>query len=444
MNQIADRNLPSNLDVEKLVLGSLILQGSEAIERIKTLLRPDDFILEKHRCVFNRLVDLQTRAQHIDRITVISELKSLGELERAGGIGYVADLDSGLPLIANLDAYVQILVEKGTLRRVALLGQHMMNRAMEGSTPPEDIVAGTRAALERIEHNSPVFFRTPQQIIEAHPGSFTDFISPALNPTAAIDFPWYKIQLLTCGLKPAELAILAARPSMGKSAAALQIGLRAASKNLHVVYFSLEMIGAALVRRLICHIARVDANKMRLGLLDSGERSRITGARNQLVSLPFSIEDSAARSASQIAAALRHLHTRQPVSLADIDHFHLIRADNDSGTDERVRYARIADQLQRLARDTQIPFLVLAQLNRKCEEENRAPGLSDLKETGKLEENADLVLFLHRPEIYVRYRDRPDLKGLAELIIAKQRDGSTGKQDLHFSGPLQCFSDITE
>jgi replicative DNA helicase len=230
---------------------------------------------------------------------------------------------------------------------------------------------------------------------------------------------------------------------MGKSGAALQMGRHAAEAGHGVAYISLEMSAAALERRLLSQISRVDSFRMRTGLLSEREREAIRGARERRSLLPILINAKGCRTGPAIISAIRELRASRSIGLVIVDHFHLVRG-LSAHEDERVRYNRIADEFQTAARETNIPFVVLCQLSRKCEEENRAPGLSDLKETGKLEENADVVMFVHRPEMYAKNRGREELRGLAEFIIAKQRDGATGKCGMVFIGGQQRFEAVAE
>jgi replicative DNA helicase len=244
-------------------------------------------------------------------------------------------------------------------------------------------------------------------------------------------------------VQPGDLFLLAARPGMGKSGAAVQMARRAAEDGNHVAYISLEMSAAAVERRLLAQLSGVDSFRMRAGYLNEQERERIRKAREKCRQLPILINAKGNRTAPAIISAIRELRAHMAVGLVIVDHFHLVRG-LSAREDERTRYNRIADEFQTSAREMDIPFVVLCQLSRRCEEENRSPGLSDLKETGKLEENADCVMFIHRPEMYARNRGRAELRGVAEFIIAKQRDGATGKCDMVFIGAQQKFEAAEE
>lgn len=439
------RGMPANIDVERFVLGSFLLQGADAVERFGAPINADCFAIEKHRRIWQRLHDLHQAGKAIDRITVAEELMRHNELQSVDGLGYLADLDTGMPLIARLDRYVEILVEKAALRRIALVCQNALSRALIAEETAADIIASARSAFNGIETNrQSASWMDFESTVRAYGGTFEDFISPSRNAAdRGIQSPWRPVNDCISVIQPGDLFLLAARPGMGKSGAALQMGRHAAEAGHGVAYISLEMSAAALERRLLSQISRVDSFRMRTGLLSEREREAIRGARERRSLLPILINAKGCRTGPAIISAIRELRASRSIGLVIVDHFHLVRG-LSAHEDERVRYNRIADEFQTAARETNIPFVVLCQLSRKCEEENRAPGLSDLKETGKLEENADVVMFVHRPEMYAKNRGREELRGLAEFIIAKQRDGATGKCGMVFIGGQQRFEAVAE
>lgn len=428
-----ERGLPANTDAERFILGSVVIRGLECFEILSATLRSDDFMLEKHRRIWSRMGGMYERGAAIDRITLVEEVNRFGELESVDGITYLASLDDGLPIVSNLDSYVQIVKEKAALRKLSVLCQHGMNQALIAEQPASEIITSMMTSMQAIDsEGAEPEWKTATQIIEEFPGGWQSLVSPAADGVSTgIKFPWPRVQQVICGMQKGELIMLAGRPSMGKSALATQIALSAAKQGESVAYVSLEMTGPALIRREISQEGRIDAGRMKLGYLNATDRDHLAKARHTVTGIPIYHETRQphGRTVGAILKSLRYLIAREPVGLVVIDHFHLI---DGPEREERIKYARIADGLQRAARDFQIPFLVLAQLNRKCEEEKREPGLSDLKECGKIEENADAVLAIHRPEMYPHLRDREDLRGEAKLIIAKQRDGATGYVDLIF------------
>lgn len=437
---VLTRGVPVNLDAERFVLGSLILQGAEAFDRVGNGMTPDIFAIEKHRRIFARMRELRQQGKAIDRVTVAEELIRYNELESVDGISYLTSLDDGLPLIPNLSEYVAILLEKSALRRIAAAAQSMMNRALQAEEQAADIIASTRSVFDGIEtRRESASWMDFDATVQAHGGSFENFISPCQNPSArGIRTPWGPVNNCIGTIQPGDLFLIAARPGMGKSAAAVQLARRVAEDGHGVAYISLEMSAAALERRLLAQLSGVDSFRMRSGFLNDQERDRIRGARAKRRQLSIWTNTKGCRTAPAIVSAIRELRAHNDIALVIVDHFHLVRG-MGGHEDERVRYNRIADDFQTAAREMEIPFVVLCQLSRKCEEENRSPGLSDLKETSKLEENADGVLFIHRPECYARNRGKPELRGIAELIIAKNREGATGKCTMTFIREQQRF-----
>jgi replicative DNA helicase len=435
-----ERGMPASIDVEKFVLGSLMLQGAEAVERIGQSITADCFALEKHRRIWRAMDELRHGRKAIDRVTVAEELIRVGELESVDGLSYLVSLDDGLPIISHLDDYVATLVEKAALRRIAVAAQSTLNRALMAEERSDDIIASMQTTLAGIETRREfASWMDFDATVQAHGGTFEDFISPCKSTSArGLRTPWKPINDCIAMIQPGDLFLLAARPGMGKSGAAVQTARRAAEDGHGVAYISLEMSTAALERRLISQLSGVDGYRMRTGYLTDEDRARIRQAREKRGQLPIFINAKGCRTSPAIVSAIRELRARMSIGLVIVDHFHLVRG-LSAREDERIRYNRIADDFQSSARELDIPFVVLCQLSRKCEEENRAPGLSDLKETGKLEENADCVLFIHRPEMYAKNRGRPELRGVAEFIVAKQRDGDTGKFSMTFIGAQQRF-----
>lgn len=440
-----EKGMPASVNTEQLVLGSIMLRGVDCFVEVAGVIGSADFALTKHRVIYDAMAALHEKNERIDHVTVANQLSGTGNLESVDGLSYLISLDDGLPLLPSIDSYVRIIREKATRRRIAVLCQQSLNRALQDEEESGDIIASLVSSAQSLEtEGSEPEWQLATDIIREFPGGWQSLVSPAArDANIGIPFPWQRVQQVVCGLQKGELTILAGRPSMGKSALAMQIATHAAKNNFGVAYVSLEMTGPSLVRREIAQDARIDSNKMRLGYLNLNERTRLVETRSIVESLPLHIESRQrrGRTVASILASLRYLRARNVIDLVVIDHFHLI---DGPEREERIKYNRIADALQRGARDMEVPFVVLAQLNRKCEEERREPGLPDLKECGKIEENADVVMFIHRPEMYVHNRDREDLRGHADLIIAKQRDGAIGKAKLIFLKEQTRFESAAE
>lgn len=432
------RGLPANLDAERFVLGSILMNGDRYSE-VAAVLASDAFALEKHRRIFTRKKDLFERGENIDRVTVADELTKHGQLQSIDGLSYLSSLDEGLPAIVNLDSYIRIVSDRALLRETMFACQGIMDQCALASEPSCEILETAASVLERVRSKSELRsarWSTPEQILHQDPDS-------VLFPTtgsAGIKTPWRRVTEMTSGWRPGELIVVAGRPSMGKSVIALQQAHVSARQGIGVAYLSLEMSKESLVRRLVAGISRVDAHRARSGFLDADERRRMYEASADLKAVPLFIDESRAHTPVAISAALRKLRTKTQVGLVIVDHLQLVslagRADS-----RHSELSEICHGFKRLAGQMDCVVMLLSQLNRSCEQDRRLPILSDLKESGSIEEDADAVIFVHRPEVY--RRDDASLRGKAELIVAKQRDGPTGKLAMTFLSGYQRFEEAS-
>lgn len=432
------KGLPANIDAERFVLGSIQLDDSRFVEVASTL-HDADFALEKHRRIFAAMLALDLAGSKIDRVTLAEELMRRGELDSVDGLSYLCTLDDGLPHVANLDSYVDILVEKSRLRRIAIAAQGILNRAIDGTDTPDEILSGADAAMLDIRpsRNAVDIWQTPGQCIASVDGGLKGFLEPA--DATGILSPFPRLNESIGGFKPQQLIILAGRPSHGKSAAGLQLAWHAIQRHkIEVAYVSLEMSRESLTQRLIVMHGRADLHRLRLGYLTREEKSRLSMKAADVQDCGLWIDDRGGQTSASIRRSIRQLCSRRPIGMVFIDHLHLIRS-GEAREGIREQFSRIANDLQCLAKEINIPVVALAQCSRDCEKENRPPGMPDLKETGTLEENADLVLFAYRPEMYHRNREKDELKGVAEIIIAKQRNGPIGTVHLRFNGGMSMF-----
>lgn len=439
-----EKGLPANIDAEKFILGSLMLDDSRFID-VGCSLKGDDFALEKHRRIFQRMSELHERGEKIDRVTLANELLRRGELESVDGLSYLISLDDGLPQISNLDSYVRIIRGKAMLRRIAIASQHMMNRALLAEEDPADILASAEQTLMDLgEVKGGSGLMTPLEIIQAYEGGLNSFLDPSRRPRG-INTGFLKFDEMTNGLRPGELFILAARPSMGKTALALNMAWHVAAKLFQpVAIFSLEMSQESLLTRMLCSASRVDSHRFRAGYLNEQERLMLRGAATQMVGAPLYIDDTSAANLMDMHAKLRKLKQQQgTIGLVVVDYLQLMsgraRAEN-----RNQEVSQLSRGLKLMSMELNCPFLVLSQLSRATETRSgdHKPQLSDLRESGSIEQDADMVGFIFRPEVY--QRDREDLRGLAELLIAKQRNGPIGKVDLVFIHSQTRFENRAE
>jgi replicative DNA helicase len=448
MSTITDKALPTNLDAERFVLGSILLDDSFYIQAASTL-EADDFSLENHRRIFKRMGELQDRGEKVDRVTVANELMKTGELEACGGLSFLVSLDDGLPRIPNLDSYIRIVKDKAILRRIIFTSQHMMNRAMAGEEQPDDILAGAEETLLKLgEARVKSGLVSPQQILEHYEGGITAFLDPSKR-IKGISSGFTKFDEMTGGLHGGDLFILAGRPSMGKTALALNVAQHVALKMKQAVaIFSLEMSQESLLTRMLCAAARVDSQKFRAGYLSQEERRKLNQALHELVEAPLYIDDTAGLHLMDMHAKLRRLEAERqsqglgPVGLVIVDYLQLMTARGFENRTQEV--SALSRGMKLLAKELNVPMMVLSQLSRAVEtrQGDHRPQLSDLRESGSIEQDADLVGFVFREEIY--HRDREDLRGFAELIIAKQRNGPVGTVNLVFLHAQTKFENRAE
>jgi replicative DNA helicase len=430
-----DKGLPSNVYAERLVLGSILLKDTAFIN-VASALKPDDFALDKHRRIYQRMWEINDRGDRIDRVTVANELMRHGELEACDGLSYLVSLDEGLPEIYNLESYVQIVKDKALLRQLIFAAQEVVQRCMIEEDTPDRILAAAEDTLLKLgEDRSKESLVSAEQVFNDFEGGINAFLDPA-SRIKGISTGFLKFDEMTGGLHGGELFILAARPAMGKTALALNVALHVATNQRSpkaVAVFSLEMSKESLLTRLICAQARVDQQKFRMGYLNQEERRRLSFAATELIEAPLYIDDSSSTTMMDINAKLRKLRSQVDLGLAVVDYLQLMPTPMLGRNSNRTQeVGALSRGLKLLSKDLNIPILALSQLSRAPEQRpgDHRPQLSDLRESGSIEQDADLVGFIYRPEIYSP--DREDLRGLAELIISKQRNGPTGKVPLVF------------
>ncbi len=408
-----ETGLPANLDAERFVLGSILLEA-DAMHDVRAVLDSGNFMLEKHRRIWTAMCALYDGGRVVDRVTLAEELMRLGLLESVDGLSYIVSLDDGLPHITNLGSYVQIIKDKALLRRIAVASQSMMNRALMAEETPEQILNSlgqTIIDLSRADEKRG--FVSAVELVDR------EGINELLEPRRenGIQLPWSSLNGVLCGFQEEQLILLAAHTSVGKTAAATQVVVEAARQGVGVAVFSLEMSTKSLFRRMAYQISRVDAERHRHGKLTAEDREKLRAAAAELYTLPIYWNDTASCTVPAIHAELRKLRMRAKIGLVVVDFLQIVRGTGrvESRNQEVGANSR---GLKLAAKEFGIPFLVLSQLSRKSEAENRPPKLSDLRDSGEIEENSDVVWFIHRPQC-----DPMNPVKLSEFIVAKQREG---------------------
>jgi replicative DNA helicase len=437
-----EKGLPTNVDAERFVLGSILLDDTLYVQAAGTL-EADDFSLESHRRIFKRMGELQERGEKIDRITVANELMKFNELEACGGLSYLVELDDGLPQIPNLDSYIRIVQNNAVLRRIIFASQHMMNRALAGEESPDEILAGAEETLLKLgEARMKSGLVNAGQILEDYEGGLNAFLDPSKR-IKGIGTGFAKFDELTGGLHGGDLVIVAGRPSMGKTALALNIAQHVALRNKQTVaIFSLEMSKESLLTRMLCAAARVDGQKFRAGYLNQEERRKLNQALHELVQAPLYIDDTPGAHLMDMHAKLRRLQTERKLGLVIVDYLQLMTA-GARFENRNQEVSALSRGMKMLAKELHAPVMVLSQLSRAVENRqgDHRPQLSDLRESGSIEQDADVVGFIFRPEVYKR--DDESLRGRAELIIGKQRNGPVGIVNLLFVSEYTKFENPT-
>ena len=439
------KGLPANPEAERFIFGAILMDDSVFVSVAGTL-DADDFSLESHRRIFARMLDLSGRGERVDRVTLANELMRFSQLESVGGLTYLISLDDGLPQIYNLDSYIRIVKEKSLLRRMILAAQATIDKCLVGEESADSILASTEESLLKLgEAQAGTSLVSPRQVIEGFEGGINAFLDPSRR-IKGTSTGYIKIDELTGGFRPGELIILAARPAMGKTALALNIGQHVAMNPKGpraVAVFSLEMSNESLLTRMICAQARVDQTKFREGFLNAEERRRLQMGTAELVGAPIFIDDSAAANLMDIHAKLRRLQAEQDLSLVIVDYLQLMSVRGKS-ENRNQEISTLSRGLKLMSKELKVPFLVLSQLSRAPEQRpgDHRPQLSDLRESGSIEQDADMVMFVFREEYYKR--DDETLRGKAEIILAKQRNGPTGVAKLAFMHQFTKFENLME
>lgn len=439
-----EKGLPANLDAERFVLGSILVDDTAYISVAGELVT-EDFSLEKHRRIYMRMGELYERGERIDRVTLANELMKQGQLESVDGLTYLVSLDDGLPTLSNLDGYVRIVKDKSILRKIIFTAQSLIHRALLAEDEPDRILAGAEETLLKLgESRAKDALASPKRILEEFEGGLNSFLDPSRR-VKGISTGFLKFDEMTGGLHEGELFVLAARPAMGKTALALNIAQHVATNPAGpqtVAVFSLEMSKESLLTRMICAGGRVDQQKFRAGYLNQDERRRLQKAAAELVKAPLFIDDTAGTHMMDIHAKLRRLQAEQGLGLVVIDYLQLMSG-RGRFENRNAEISSISRGMKLLAKELKIPIIALSQLSRAPETRpgDHRPQISDLRESGSIEQDADLVAFIFREEVYKP--DREDLKGLAELLLQKQRNGPTGRVNLVFLKEFTKFENRT-
>jgi replicative DNA helicase len=439
-----ERTLPHNLDAERSVLGAILLRN-DTFNHAAAVIDAGDFFRDAHRRIFNAMVELNERGDAIDLVTVKDLLTRTGELEDVGGVAYIARLVDGVPRATNVDHYARIVKEKSTLRALITSASEILQEAYAGAEDADEILD---AAEKRIFEVADKRIRTGFVPISSLVQESFDTLSKLQQHrglVSGVPTGFTELDEMTAGLQGGDLVIIAARPSMGKTSFVLNIALHAAlnrERPMVVGFFSLEMSAQQLFIRLLTSEARIDAHRLRSGYLSPDDYSKLVKAVGTLESAQIFIDDSASIGVLEMRAKARRLKADHGLDLLVVDYLQLMqgrgRFDN-----RQQELASISRSLKGLAKELGVPLVALSQLSRAPEtRSDRRPQLSDLRESGAIEQDADVVMMIFRPGVYEK--DNPDLQNVAEIIIAKQRNGPIGTANLAFLPQYTLFANIDQ
>ncbi len=438
--EILQRQPPYDLEAEMGVLGSILILP-EVCDDIASL-RADDFYDDANRILYGHLREMYDGGEKIDITLLVSRLKTANEFEKIGGAPYLAKLSGAVPNAAHAVYYADIVSEKSVYRNLIHASTEILRDAYDQASEARELCAQAEQKVFSImDGRSTNSLHTMNDVLHAAmdrmEARLRGEVTEGTVETGLLDY-----DTMTGGLHNGELIILAARPSMGKTALAMNIAEHAAIQMRQPVLFvSLEMSGIELADRMLCSLARVNGHRLRNGTIGPDDQTRLINKANEISTAPFFVDDSPSRTVSEIAAAARRIRRRHgDLGLVVIDYLQLIEPDN-SRDPRQEQVAKIARRLKGMARELEVPILCLSQLNRQAEDsKDHRPKLSHLRESGAIEQDADVVMFVHREEYYHRGEDRAQYAGQAEIIIAKQRNGPVGDVQLTWESDFTRFS----
>lgn len=432
---------PHNIEAEQAVLGGVLIDNT-IFHSILEILKPDDFYHPAHKIIYSSFIDLYSKNKPIDLITLKEHLEKNDNLEEIGGVVYLASLAENIIPSANALHYAHIVREKAIKRELITGGAKIINLAYQQEEDTDTLLDQAEQAIFSISESRVLpRFKTSKQLVDEVFEQLTARFEKKELITG-IPTGYKKLDELTAGFQKTDLIIIAGRPSMGKTAFGLNIGMRAAIKyNVPVAIFSLEMSMEQLMMRMLCAKAKVDLKKLRTGFLNDEDWAKLYDAADQLSKAPIYIDDTPALEPLELRARCRRLKSEHGLGMVIIDYLQLMHVPQKKDSREQ-EISYISRNLKALAKEIDVPVVALAQLNRKVEErKDKRPMLSDLRESGAIEQDADVIIFLYRDEVYNKREDNPK-KGIAEIIIGKQRNGPVGTLELTYLSNYTAFEDL--
>lgn len=432
---------PNDIEAEQAVLGSMLTDKDAVISAIEVL-KPDDFYREDNKAIYGAILSLYNRAEPIDIITLKAELVSIGKFDVVGGLEYLATLPDMAPTSANIEKYIKIVEEKSMLRNLIQTANQIISLGYDPTEDVENIMDEAEKKIFNImqKRNQKGYASIKDVLVDTFAG--LEKLYNQKQHITGVPTGFSDLDYKTAGLHESDLVLIAARPAMGKSAFALNIATNAAVKaDVPVAIFSLEMSKEQMVNRILCSEAMVDSNKIRTGKIDDEDWMKLAGALGPLSEAGIYIDDTPGISVMEIRAKCRKLKLEKNIGLVVIDYLQLVQASNSKrGGSREQEISEISRSLKILAKEINVPVIALSQLSRAPEQRpDHRPMLSDLRESGAIEQDADIVMFLYRDDYY---NEDSEKKNIAEVIISKHRSGSTGTVELLWLGNYTKFANI--
>ena len=429
---------PNDVESEQAVIGSM-LTDKEAVSAAIEVLKPEDFYREDNRTIFEAILNLYGRSEPIDIITLKSELSSMGKFEAVGGLEYIAELPDKVPTTANVEQYIKIVEEKSVLRNLIKTANEIITLGYDQTQEVDGIIDGAEKKIFEVMQKKNQKGYTPIKDILVETFTELEQLYNQKQRITGIPTGFSDLDFRTSGLHNSDLILVAARPAMGKSAFALNIATNAAVRaKVPVAIFSLEMSKEQMTSRILCSEAMVDSNKVRTGKIDDEEWSKLAAASGELSEANIYIDDTPGISIMEIRAKCRKMKIEKNIGLVVIDYLQLVQGSGKRGGSREQEIAEISRSLKILAKEINVPVIALSQLSRAPEQRpDHRPMLSDLRESGSIEQDADIVMFLYRDDYY---NEDSEKKNIAEVILAKHRAGSTGTVELLWLGNYTKFA----
>ncbi|MED4405687.1 replicative DNA helicase [Heyndrickxia coagulans] len=440
MNELQDRIPPQNIEAEQAVLGAIFLEPSAFITASE-ILTADDFYRNAHQKIFQVFVKLNDAGKAVDLVTVAEELSATRQLEDAGGLSYLSELAASVPTAANIAYYAGIVAEKALLRRLIRTATHI---AQEGYTREDDVDElldeAERSIMEVAQRKNAGDFKHIKDVLVSTYDNI-EMLHNRKGDVTGIPTGFYELDRMTAGFQRNDLIIVAARPSVGKTAFALNIAQNVGTKTgENVAIFSLEMGAEQLVMRMLCAEGNIDAQRLRTGALTDEDWRKLTMAMGSLSNSGIYIDDTPGVRVTEIRSKCRRLKQEHGLGMVVIDYLQLIQGSAHSRENRQQEVSEISRSLKALARELEVPVIALSQLSRSVEQrQDKRPMMSDIRESGSIEQDADIVAFLYREDYYEQDTEN---KNIIEIIIAKQRNGPVGTVQLAFVKEYNKFVNL--